>query len=107
MSLDLLTEIEEAEAKAETIKQEAIAEAREMIKAAEEAILAVERDAAKEIREDAAGVVGEAEVGARDQIRALEIRKVSERKLLTDSGIGRVERAGAYIFERVVDHGDR
>ncbi len=107
MSLDLLTEIEETEALAEAIKQEAIAEAREMIKAAEEAILAAERDAAKEAREDAASVVDEAEVGAQDQIRALEIRKTSERKLLRDSGIGRIDRAGAFIFERVVGHGDR
>lgn len=53
MSLDLLSKIEQAEKAAEEIRLEAAKQAREMIKSTEEACMISEREAVKEIREEA------------------------------------------------------
>ena len=51
MAMELLRQIQEAEAQADKIRQDAADEAREMVKAAEAAIAAQQRQEAKDIRE--------------------------------------------------------
>ncbi len=103
----LLTEITEAEAQADEIRAQAQKEAREIIKAVEEANLAMERQAQRDMHDLAAKQVEDAKAATMDEIKALELRRSSEREALKRTAQAKVSQAGAALFERVVSHGNR
>ncbi len=107
MAIELLRQIEEAEAKAEEVRQEAAREARETMKAAEEAALLKERQMAKAIREEAQKLVETARLSAESEIGALGKRRATEREAMKSMAMTHVEKAGNMIFERIVRNGNR
>lgn len=107
LSLDLLSQIERAEQSAEEVRADAAREARDILKAVEEACLVSERDAARDIREGAQRLTEETRIGTQDEIRALEVRRSGEREILRRDAQGRVAQAGGLVFERVVKNGHR
>lgn len=107
MSLDLLSKIEQAEKAAEEIRLEAAKQAREMMKSTEEACMISEREAVKEIREEAQRLIDEVRVGTQDEIRTLEVRRSLQRENIREKAQGNLGKAGQAIFERIVSNGNR
>lgn len=103
----LLDKIEQAEAQADMIRANAQKEAREMIKAVEEANLSMERQMTKDMHDKASHRLEEAKIATQDEIKALEMRRSSEREALKRTAQAHVSQAGMAVFERVVNHGDR
>jgi hypothetical protein len=102
MSSEILRRIQEAEFKAEEIRQEAVREARDMVKGVESAIAAHARDAQLELREKMQAVLSDARAATGDEIRTLEVRRGAEREELRRAARERVDAAGEAIFERIV-----
>lgn len=107
MSQELLLQIHQAEEQAEQIHQKAINEAREIIKAVEEATAIDARQAAKDIREGAQRLIDEARIGTEDEIKSLEVRRSAEREAMKEMAMRRVDEAAKTLFERIVENGHR
>lgn len=102
MSSEILGRIQEAEKQAEAIRQEAVRDARDIVKGVEAAILSEKRDAQKELREKVQCILSDARAATEDEIRTLEVRRGAEREELKRAAKERVEAAGNAIFERIV-----
>jgi vacuolar-type H+-ATPase subunit H len=106
LSLEVLSQIREAEAKAEDVKQEAQREARDMIKSVESACAAAERSAAVEHR----GMYQQLMEGKRQEV----MQHLKENRVAADAKVAsemkqaeeRLDQAANLIFERVVKHGN-
>lgn len=107
MSMELLREIEQAEHKAEETRLSAVREAREIIKAVEEATVINARQASKDIRDGAQRLIEEAKLGTEDEIKSLEVRRGAEHEALRILAQSRLENAARMIFERTVRDGNR
>lgn len=102
MAIELLRQIQEAEQQAETIRQDAAREARDIIKGVESAITAQNRQAAAELREKVQGVLSDARSATEDEIRTLEVRRGAEREEVKKAAKGKIKAAGKAVFERIV-----
>lgn len=107
MALQALEEIKAAETRAEDLRQQAQAEAREMQKSVEAANLASERSAALEHRALAQHILEDAAAQARLAIQKRERQASKEREALRQGAQGRLEQAAQWIFERIVADGNR
>lgn len=107
MAQSLLTEILAAEQRAEALIAQAQSEAREIVKAVEEANAALTRQAVQDMHEAAQKRLSDARAATQDEIKALELRRSAEREALKRTAQQRVSQAGAAVFEKVVNHGDR
>lgn len=107
MSMELLTKVEQAEAAANEIHAEALREAREVLKSAEEAELAADREASALNRKRAAQVLEDARLSAAAQIQARRDCESTERAAQRDQAMKRIDRAVGIILERVVTDGRR
>lgn len=107
MSSTILEQIEKAEHEAESIRVQATREARDIVKAVEEASIAQGRQAARSQAEAAQRKIEAARVLIGDEIKALEVRRGAERENLRKAASARVDKAGQLIFERVVLDGHR
>lgn len=102
MSSEILRRIQEAEAQAEEIRQEAVRNARDIVKGVETAITADAREAQKELREKVQVVLSDARAATEDEIRTLEVRRAAEREELRRAAKERVHLAADAIFERII-----
>jgi len=107
LSMELLTKVEQAEAAANEIHAEALREAREVLKSAEEAELAADREASALNRKRAAQVLEDARLSAAAQIQARRDCESTERAAQRDQAMKRIDRAVGIILERVVTDGRR
>lgn len=107
MSLELLTSIEKAEARAEEIRAEAQREARDILKSVEEACTHNERDAALQQRAMVQRVLEDARETANRRIETEAAAEAGRREAVTIAAKGRLEDAANLIFERVVGDGNR
>ncbi len=107
MSVEILKQIEQAEHKAADRYAQAQREARDIIKAVEEACLADERNAQLEHRALSQRVQEDARATAKKQIVELEKAEVLEAEKVTKAAQQRLPEAARLIFERVVTDGSR
>lgn len=102
MAMELLRQIQEAEAQADKIRQDAADEAREMVKAAEAAIAAQQRQEAKDIRELTRQALSDAQAATEDEIQTMAVRRSAQREELKRQAQGRVKEAERVVFERII-----
>ena len=107
MSLELLQNIEKAEARAEEIRAEAQREARDMLKSVEEVCVTNERNAVLEHRALSQGILEEAKEAAGKRIDAMAAKEETSRGQVTDAARQKLDAAANLIFERVVSDGHR
>ncbi len=107
LSIELLTKVEKAEAEAEEIRAAAAREARDMLKGAEEAVLAESRAASLAHRELVTQALEQAKLDVEQEIQRTEKQQTSERAAQREQAMARIDRAAAIIFERVVNDGHR
>ena len=107
MSNSILEKIEAAEHEADAIRAQAAREARDILKAVEEAGAAQARQAARSQSEAAQRRLEAAKVLIGDEIKALEVRRGAEREAMRKTAAARVSQAGQLIYERVVSDGHR
>ena len=99
MAMELLRQIQEAEAQADKIRQDAADEAREMVKAA---IAAQQRQEAKDIRELTRQALSDAQAATEDEIQTMAVRRSAQREELKRQAQGRVKEAERVVFERII-----
>ncbi len=106
LSLEVLSQIREAEEKAENIRQDAQREAREIIKSVESACASAERSAAVDHR----GMYQQMMEGKRQEVmlHLKENREAADAKVSSEmkQAEKRLDQAASLIFERVVKHGN-
>ena len=102
MAMELLRQIQEAEAQADKIRQDAADGAREMVKAAEAAIAAQQRQEAKDIRELTRQTLSDAQAATEDEIQTMAVRRSAQREELKRQAQGRVKEAEKVVFERII-----
>ena len=102
MAMELLRQIQEAEAQADKIRQDAADEAREMVKDAEAAIAAQQRQEAKDIRELTRQTLSDAQSATEDEIQTMAVRRSAQREELKRQAQGRVKEAERVVFERII-----
>lgn len=107
MATDLMQRVQEAEHAAEQSRAKAAAEAREIVKAVEEASLARTRQAAVIAREETAHALEEAKNAAQKEIDALARQEEAKRQTLRDAAMAKLDAAASLIYERIVHDGNR
>lgn len=107
MAMDLIQRVTEAEHAAEQSRAKAAMEAREIVKAVEEASLARTRQAAVMAREESTHALEEAKAVTQKEIDALARKEEAQRQVLRDAAMARVDDAASLIYERIVHHGNR
>lgn len=107
MALEVLTQIRDAEARAEEIIAAAQREARELLKAVEAANLASERNAALEHRALAQKMLDDAAEQTRLQLEKRGAEEALKQAALCRESRTRLVQAATLVFERIVKHGDR
>lgn len=107
MASTLLDLIEQAEQQADDARQDAAREAREIIKAVEEANTQMERQQTRDMHEAAQRRLDAIKMSVCDEIKALELRRQSEREAMKRLAQAKVSEASIAVFERVVGHGNR
>ncbi|MEG0144542.1 MAG: hypothetical protein RR739_00595 [Clostridia bacterium] len=105
MANAVMEQIEKAEREADSIRAEASKEARDIVKAVEEALSAQIRQEVKANAEATANKLEAAKALIGDEIKSLEVRRSAERETMRKSAQARVASAGQAIFERVVADG--
>lgn len=107
MSLELLQSIEKAELGAEAIRADAQKEAREILKAVEEACTQNERTAAIDQRAMAQRVLEDARLAATKHIEVAAAKDKDARDAVVAAARQKLDAAANLIFERVVENGHR
>ena len=102
MAMELLRQIQEADAQAVKIRQDAADEAREMVKAAVAAFAAQQRQEAKDIRELTRQALSDAQAATEDEIQTMAVRRSAQREELKRQAQGRVKEAERVVFERII-----
>ncbi|MDR3051679.1 MAG: hypothetical protein LBU67_08145 [Oscillospiraceae bacterium] len=105
--MQFLSQVERAEAQAEERRADAQREARDILKAVEEANLAAQRAANGADRDLAAQALRRAESQAQAEIAARREKQAAQRAAQDAQARGRLDAAVATIFERVVNDGHR
>ena len=103
---ELLEKLQQAEAEAAKIREDAAEEARSLMKDAEESGAFSVRQSQKAAREEAAHLVEEAAVCTRDEINQLSVRRSAERELMRGLARTRIAKTAATLVERIIGHGD-
>ena len=103
----IMGQIERMEAEAERIVHDASRQARDIVKSVDEACVAQERVALKEIRDDAQKRSARLRRGVQGEIKLLEVKRAAEREELLRDARKRVPMAADLIFERIVKNGAR
>ena len=107
MSESILLQREKMEQEAEQIVRDASRQARDMVKSVDEACVAQERVAARDIRDSAQRLLEERRQGVQGEIKLLEVKRAAEREALCQDAMKRVPMAADLIFERIVKNGNR
>lgn len=107
MANDLMERIQQAERGAEQQRAQAALEAREILKGVEEASLASQRDAQAQGRELAAQKLEQAQAAIDQEIQGQQAQSTAARETERAAAQQRVDQAAAWIFERIVEHGNR
>ena len=107
MSLEVLNLIREAEQKAEEVRQDAVREARDIIKSVEGACAMQERSAAIEQRAEYQAILEKDRKQVEVTLKKEAEKNAEALKALSKQAEGRLDAAASLIFERVVKHGDR
>lgn len=107
MALEILKQIEQAEGKAEGMRQDAQRDAREMLKSVEEACVIGERQAAAEQRAMAQSMLEEARSTTSRRLDAEAEKVAASREKAMAEARTRLSDAANLIFERVVGNGNR
>jgi len=103
---ELLEKLQQAEAEAAKIREDAAEQARGLVKDAEESGASSARQSQKAAREEAARLVEEAAVCTRDEINQLSVRRSAERELMRGLARTRIAKTTATLVERIIGHGD-
>lgn len=107
MSLEILKSIEQAEGRAEEIRAQAQREARDMIKASEEASVQNERSAALEQRGVVQAILDDARRAAEKRIASMAQEEEAACQAVAEAARKHLDAAANLIFERVVENGHR
>jgi vacuolar-type H+-ATPase subunit H len=99
---ELLTQVEEAEAAADQLRAEAQRQAREIVKAAEEAALLSSRAASAASRQLTGDVLEGARAEAQKRIESSAQAEAGLQAELRDMAAGRLDRVAAMIYARIV-----
>lgn len=102
MSWELLQSIEQAEARAEDIRQDAAAKAREMLKSVEAVCVQHEREAAVSQRSLSQGILEDAQAATDKRIAQAAAQDAEARDAVAAAARQRLDAAAQRIFERVV-----
>ena len=105
--MELLDAVRAAEEKADGIRREAAEQARETIKAAEEALLAQEREASAALRADYQARMKAREAAVTDTVAGQAAEKRRELEAYAQAARARMPQAVEWIAERVLQHGNR
>ena len=73
-----------------------------MVKAAEAAIAAQQRQEAKDIRELTRQTLSDAQAATEDEIQTMAVRRSAQREELKRQAQGRVKEAEKVVFERII-----
>lgn len=107
MSLEIMKGIQQAEAQADEIRQNAQREARDVIKAVEAAVAQQERAAAIENRAQYAQAMEDKKREVERQLTKQRASMSKEREALCQQARTRLPEAVSAIYERVLQHGNR
>ncbi|MDD4711355.1 MAG: hypothetical protein GX123_08510 [Clostridiales bacterium] len=107
MALEMIQKIRDAEAAAEKLRLDTLREGREIIKASEDAIRASEKSQEQEFRETYARLIAERREKVEQKLSGGAEKRLKNRQHIKEQAMQRVSKAGAYIAERVLQHGDR
>lgn len=107
MAVEWLEEIRRAEAEAEKIRQDAVAQGREIVKSVEEAELANERRAAADIRAQYQSRMTAKRMEIEEKLSAQSGDKQKTLDALCAEAKKRIPEAARLAAERVVKHGNR
>lgn len=107
MSLEVLQSIQQAEAEAERTKQDALKQAREIIKSVESACAMAERTAAADQRAEYQRLLDKANQAVSQSLADGSAAAAAASAKLMERTEQRLDQAASLIFERVVKHGDR
>lgn len=107
MALELLKTIEQAEAQAEEIRQEASKKARELVVEAEKRGAEEEARAVARRRQEAQNILREAAETSQRRIDGLAQKQALQRSAVCRAARGKLDGAATLIFERIVGDGNR
>lgn len=103
----MLRSIQQAEAEAERTRQEALREAREIVKSVETACAMAERSAAAEQRAEYQRLLDQANQAVAQTLAEGSAASDAASEKLMQQANGRLDQAASLIFERIVKHGNR
>lgn len=106
MAVELLEAVRAAEEKAEAIRRDAAEQAREIVKAVEEATLESSRQGAVEIRAAYQERMNDHQRAAQERIAAQASQRQKALDALAAQARKNIPQAAALIAERIVRHGD-
>ena len=107
LSESIMLQIEKMEQEADNIVKDASRQARDMVKSVDEACMAQERAATRDIRDEAQRMLEERRQSVQGEIKLLIVRRAAEREAMCNEARQRVNMAADLIFERIVNNGDR
>lgn len=107
MATDILEKIRRAEAEAERLRQEAQAQARDILKASEEASLHAERESDREARTRYRNKLEETRLRIEADLADQRARDEGERRRVAEAAAAKVPEAARYIVGRILADGDR
>ena len=107
MAFEIMDNIRKAEANAQQVLQNAQRQGREIIKASEEASLANEKNAEREMREAYQTAMEERRLQVEKIIRAKQDEQAARNEQARQDAMQRVPQAARYIVERVLGNGNR
>ena len=107
LSESIMLQIEKMEQEADNIVKDASRQAREMVQSVDEACMARERAATRDIRDEAQRMLEERRQSVQGEIKLLNVRRAAEREAMCKEARQRVNMAADLIFERIVNNGDR
>jgi len=105
LTLELLTQIRQAEQSAEKMRQDASQQAREILSGVEEAMAAQQRQSAVEMRGMTQNILEEARNKAEKEIEQLGGQNDKVNASLCETAQQRHEQAAQWIVERIVSDG--
>lgn len=107
MSLELLKTIEQAEAQADSIRQDASRRARELVVEADKRGAEEEARAVNRRRQEAQNILRQAQETSERRIAGLAKQQQIERETVCNAARRKLDAAASLIFERIVGDGNR
>ena len=102
MSQNMIDDIRRTEARAEELKAQAQAQARDRVRAAEEEMLAWKEEEVKKLRQQARETLEAAEAASRERIASEKDTDQTEGDALRRKAAGRIDAAAELVVERIV-----